>query len=223
MHKYIFILALFFILSFPVMANMDYIGEKPVTEHKQPNKQIENQNQAEIKNHGEGTQIHQGTPEQETTVMETPKEGTREAGQNRNEEAVLHMSAVATQVQQLLQVRTEGGIGKQVRQIAREQNQAQTQIQTQLNNLDSKNQLLRLLTGTDFGAVKNLQVQIEQNQLRIKQLQELQSQLTNSGDITLVQTAIQTLTDQNTALQDKINLEEQSFSVFGWLFKLLAK
>ena len=223
MKKYIIVLALFFILLLPVMAKADNGGEKPVTEYKQPSKQIENQNQAEIKNHGEGTQTHQGIPEQETTVIETQKEGTKEAGQNRNEEAVLHMSAVATQVQQLLQVRTEGGIGKQVRQIAREQNQAQTQIQTQLNKLNSKNQLLRLLTGTDFGAVKNLQTQMEQNQLRIKQLQELQTKLTNQNDITLIQATIQALTDQNTALQDKVNTEEQSVSLFGWLFKLLAR
>ncbi len=221
MKKYIIVLALFFILSLPVIAKADNTGEKPEIEQEQSGRQIQNQNQAETENRGEDSQIHKQLQEQEVT--ETPKEGTKEAGQNRNEEAVIHMSTVATQVQQLQQIGVEGGIGDQVRQIAQEQNQAQTQIQDQLNKLNSKNQLLRLLTGTDFGAVKNLQTQMEQNQLRIKQLQELQTRLTNQSDIDLIQATIQALTDQNTALQDKVNTEEQSVSLFGWLFKLLAR
>jgi uncharacterized protein YeeX (DUF496 family) len=80
-----------------------------------------------------------------------------------------------------------------------------------------------MLIGSDYQALKNVQKQIEQNQLRIQQLEQLQNQLTNQSDIAIVQETIQALTEQNISLQDRINLEEQSGSLFGWLFKLLSK
>jgi len=179
--------------------------------------QVQNQNQVKTQNKGENSQTQVNTREQENL-----QEGTTTGSQNRNQNAVENMSEVATQVQQSLQIRTTGNIGEQVRTIAQEQNQAQTQIWEQLNKLDSKGKLARLLTGTDFVAVKNLKQQLEQNQLRIKQLTQLQSQLTKQEDMTAVQETIQALVQENTSLQDRITAEDQTKSLFGWLFKLFA-
>ncbi len=172
-----------------------------------------NEIQNQIQNQGEEQQI-------QTQEQESLENATGEGSQNRNQNAIQNMSEVAKQVQQLLQVRTTGGIGEQVRQIAQEQNQAQTQIQEQLNKLDSKGKFSRFLTGTNFGAIKNLKVQLEQNQLRIKKLEQLQNQLSNGGDITTVQETIQALIAENTLLQERIVTEEQTKSLFGWLVKL---
>lgn len=179
--------------------------------------QVQNQNQVKTQNQGEDSQLQVNTQEQENL-----EEGVGTGSQNRSQNAVQNMSEVSTQVQQLLQLRTSGGIGEQVRTIAQAQNQAQAQIQEQLNKLDSKGKVARLLTGTDYGAVKNLKQQFEQNQLRIKQLEQLQNQLTNQGDITAVQETIQALIQENTSLQDRITAEEQTKSLFGWLFKLFS-
>lgn len=143
--------------------------------------------------------------------------------QTRNQNAIENMSEVAKQVQLLLQTRTSGGIGEQVRLIAQEQNQAQTQIQDQINKLNSKGKLARFLTGTNYGATKNLKQQLEQNQLRIEQLEQLQNQLSNQGDIAMVQETIQALIQENTSLQELITAEEKTFGLFGWLFKFFAK
>ena len=180
--------------------------------------QVQNQNQINTQNQGENSQLQVGTQEQEGL-----SEGQEEGSQNRNQNAVENMSEVAKQVQQLLQVRTEGGIGQRVRQIAQEQNQAQTQIQEQLNKLESKGKLARILTGTDYGAIKNLKAQLEQNQLRIRQLEQLKTQLLNQGDITMVQATIEALVQQNTSLQEQITAEEGTKSLFGWLFRFFAK
>ena len=160
--------------------------------------QVQNQNQVITQDQGEGLQI-------------------------RNQTAIENMSTVAAQVQQLLQVRTTGGIGEQVRLIAQEQNQAQTQIQNQLNKLESKGKMARFLSGTDYGAVKNLKAQLVQNQVRIDQLTELQNQLVNQGDITMVQETIQALIAENTSLQERITSEEGTKSMFGWLFRFFAR
>ena len=179
--------------------------------------QVQNQNQVNTQNQGDDSQLQVRTQEQES-LGDRQGEGL----QNRNQNAVESMSEVAKQVQQLLQARTEGGIGQQVRQIAQEQNQAQAQIQEQLYKLESKGKLARLLTGTDYKAVKNLKAQLVQNQLRIKQLEQLITQLSNQGDITTVQATIVALVKQNTALQEQITAEEGTKSLFGWLFRFFA-
>ena len=181
-------------------------------------KQVQNQNQVQTQNQGEDSRIQVSTQEQESLG-----EGQGEGLQIRNQNAVKNMSTVAQQVQQLLQVQTTGGIGEQVRQIAQEQHQAQTQIQEQLNKLESKGKLAKLITGTNYGAVKNLKVQLVQNQLRIEQLTQLQNQLANWGDATAVQETIQALTQENTSLQERITAEEQTKSMFGWLFRFFAQ
>ncbi|MFH1832775.1 MAG: hypothetical protein ABH816_01220 [Candidatus Levyibacteriota bacterium] len=180
--------------------------------------QVKNQNQVQTQNQGEDKQIQTQNQEQESLG-----DGQGEGLQNRNQKAVQSMSMVAQKAQELLQIRTTGGIGEQVKQIAQEQNQAQTQIQAEFKKVESRGKLLKLLIGSDYQALKNMQKQMEQNQLRIQQLEQLQNQLTNQGDIIMVQETIQALTEQNTALQDSVNLEEQSGSLLGWLFKLLVK
>jgi len=180
--------------------------------------QVQNQNQIKTKNEGADSQLQIENQEQENL-----EESSESGSQNRNQNAVQNMSEVAAQVQQLLQIRTTRGIGEQVRQVAQAQNQAQTQIQEQINKLDSKGKLARIITGTDYGAVKNLKQQLGQNQLRIRQLEQLQNQLTNQGDITAVQEAVQALIRENTSIQDRIMIEEQAKSLFGWFFKLFIR
>jgi len=188
------------------------LSASPTTIQGQNRNQLNNQNQSE------DSQLPVNNQEEKNL-----DQGQGEGLQKRSQNALQHMSEVAKQVQQLLQVRTEGGIGEQVRQIAHEQNQAQSRIQEQLNKLESKGKLAKFLTGTDYGAVKNLKKQLEQNQLRIKQLEQLQNQLTNQGNITMVQETIKALIAQNTALQERITTEEQSRNMFGWLFRFFIR
>lgn len=231
MKKLISILSLFavFVLVVPVFAANNGAGAKNTNSGQQVQQQtgislsptgnqVKNQNEVNTQNQGGDTQLQVNTQEEENL-----ENGQGEGLQTRNQTAVDNMSEVAKQVQLLLQTRASGGIGEQVRQIARAQNQAQTQIQEQLNKLESKSKLARFLTGTDYGAIKNLLRQLEQNQLRIEQLEQLQNQLSNQGDITMVQETIQALIQENTSLQELIAAEEKTFGLFGWLFKFFAR
>jgi len=87
----------------------------------------------------------------------------------------------------------------------------------------SKGQFARLLTGTDYGAVKNLKAQLEQNQIRIELLTQLQTKLFNQGEITMVQETVQAMIGENMSLQQRIAVEEQTKSMFGWLFRFFAR
>jgi hypothetical protein len=183
--------------------------------------QVQNKNQVQTRNEGEDSLLQVNTQEQES---QGTGQGVPKSVSLRSEIAIQHMSRVAQKVEEILTMQTmQGGIGQQVRQVAQEQKTAQNQIQTELGNVDSRGGLLKSIIGPDYKALKNMQKQMEQNQIRIQEMSQLQNQLTNRGDITQVQEMIQALIDQNTALQDRINLEEQSGSMLGWLFKLLVK
>lgn len=133
------------------------------------------------------------------------------------------MSEVAKQVQGLLETKTQGGIGDQVRLIAREQNQAQIHVEEQLTKLEKRSAFKTALFGPDYKAISNIQAVIEENTLRIEQLQEVMTQLVNQSDKTAVQETIQALEQENVALQDLVDTGEQTRSMFGWLMRLFAK
>ena len=213
MKKLLYILPLFFLIGFPVLAKAE-TG-------------VKNQNQIQTQNQGEGQQIQQQTQEmeeQETKDEDTEDDGQRGEGlQNRNPKALENMSVVSRKVQELLQTKSTGGIGEQVREIAREQNQAQIQIQDGLEKIGNRKGFVKNLFGPDYKAIKNLNKQMEQNQLRIEMLQQLVNQVENQADETQIQEAILALTEQNTALQEQIQSEEKIGSLFGWLLKLFAK
>lgn len=181
--------------------------------------QVQNQNQVQTQNQGEDQQLQITTREQEN--LQT---GQSKSVNPRSENARQHMSIVAQEVENLLTTGSRmGGIGQQVREVAQQQKQAQTQIQQQLGKLESRQGLMKKLFGTDYKAIKNLNQQVERSRLRIQQLQELEPQLANQIDQTRIAQVIQALTEQNTALQEQVQAEEQTASLLGWLFKLLAR
>ena len=225
MRKLVLIISLFIIsgLVLPIFAANNSAGAQNTNSGQQvkvspspTGSQVRNQNEVNTQNQGEDSQLQVNTQEEENL-------GEGEGLQTRSQTAIENMSKVAEQVQLLLQTRISGGIGEQVRMIAQEQNQAQTQIRNWVNKLNSKSKLARFLTGSDYGAIKNLMQQLEQNRLRIQQLEQLQNQLSNQGDITMVQETIQALIQENTSLQELITAEEKTFGLFGWLFKFFAR
>ncbi|KKQ43150.1 MAG: hypothetical protein US62_C0053G0001 [Candidatus Woesebacteria bacterium GW2011_GWA1_37_8] len=144
--------------------------------------------------------------------------------QTQNQGEGIQLMVATQQMQRLMDM--EGlneEVGNKVRTLAQEQVQAQTQIQTQLNKLETKSNFMKKLFGPDFGAIKNLNQQMEQNKLRIQQLQQLQNQVSNQADKTQLQEAIQTLLNQNTSLQEQIRAEEKVGSLFGWFVKLFYR
>jgi len=89
--------------------------------------------------------------------------------------------------------------------------------------METKSKFAKGLFGPDYKAIENLKAHIERNMLRIQALSKLQNQITNKADETALETAIQALIDQNTRLEERINAEEGTGSLFGWLVKLFSK
>jgi hypothetical protein len=230
--KILLVLPLALIFAFPVAAknesNAQNVGSSQQEQQSQRVQQVtmspspmesgvQNQNQVNTQNMGEEKQLQIVTQEQEN--LEEKGEGL----QTSNQAAIQNMNIVAQKVQELLQTRTSGGIGDQVRQVAQEQNQAQNQIQEQVNKIEVRKDFLKILIGSDFRAIKNLERLLEQNRLRIQKLEQLQNQLVNKAELTTVQETIQALVQENTSLQELIDTEGKTASLFGWLFRLFAR
>ena len=216
------VLPLFLIIASPAVAKNETSSQNTGSSQQinaspsSTGSSVQNKNQVSTQNQGENTQLQVTTQEEENS-------GDGEGLQTRNQAAIQNMSIVAQKVQEMLQVRTTGGIGEQVRQIAQEQNQAQTQIQEHLNKINTRKGVLKFLLGPDYKALGNLERQLEQNQLRVQQLEQLQNQLSNQAEITTVKEAIQALIQENTSLLELINSEGQTRSLFGWLFRMFAQ
>jgi hypothetical protein len=175
-------------------------------------------NEVKTKNAGEENELQVRTAEK----LEAKENATRSG--NRSEVARQNMSEVAKQVESLLDIKDDGtGLGSQVREIAREQNQAQEKIKGELDKLDSRGRFMKTLFGADPEAIENLRQQMEQNRVRIQQLQELKTQTQNQADENQMQETIKVMIDQNTALADQIQTEEQTKGLFSWLARWFAQ
>jgi len=171
------------------------------------------QNAVQTKNQGEDSQLQVSMEEKLGTEVENSMD-------TRSENALQNMSEVAKQVQGMLEIKTTGGIGDQVREVAREQNQAQEKIQEHVMKMETKNQMLKKLFGPDYKSLSALNQLIAENTVRIEQLQELLTQVQNYADRTQIEATIQSIISQNTALNTLVSEEAQTRSMFGWLLRL---
>ena len=175
-------------------------------------KQVENR--IRVENEGENTKISTETKQQDSTSSSytlTPI---------RSQQARDNMSEVANRVEEMLNARIENqGIGEQVREIAKVQNQAQERIDSQLQKIEKRTGLMKRIIGPDFKAIKSMEQLMVENQERINELGSLSSQLDDEESLE-IEEMISSLEEQNLSLEERIAQETQSTGLLGWLFKL---
>jgi hypothetical protein len=170
--------------------------------------QVQNQNSVQTQNQGEDQQLNIKTQESEQ-LNQTIDES---------------LTKVSDQVHELIEtVGAKGGIGQQVKVIAQSQIKLQDEIKLNLGELNSRGTLTKLLVGSDKKLIRSTEQKIEQNQLMIQQLEQLKLQTKNTSDLQQLQETIDLMTYQNTSLQDKVNKENKSNGLFGWLVNLFNK
>lgn len=167
---------------------------------------VRNQNQVQTQNAGEDQQLQVTTQEKENL------------GWQQSES---RQSEVAKAVQILLQAADRsGGIGPQIREIAQAQNDSQERAEANLPLVRRQNKILGLVLGPNRQSFKAVEKELTQTEARIRQLQQIQTQVANQGAQQQIKEAIQTLESQKTALQETLKEEESGFSLLWWLIKL---
>jgi chromosome segregation ATPase len=144
--------------------------------------------------------------------------------QVQNQGLETQLQTATKEVEQLMSMDKLGEeVGEQVKQMAKEQKTAQGSIGEDLAKLNARKGVLKALFGPDHAAVQNLQKEISRNQMRINILEKIQAQVKNQADQTQLKVATQALVEQNTALQQKVQAEEQTKSLFGWMIRMFQK
>lgn len=164
-----------------------------------------------------------GSVNQVQNQVQTQNQGEDTALQVKTEEALTDQHGVSSAVQSLLAMPDrKGGIGSEVRTIAQAQQQDQLTLDKQLAEFNSRPSFMNKLFGADKETLKELKRIQEQNQLRIKNLEQLRTQTTNQGELDQLELAIEAMVAQNTSLADQIGAAEAHPGIFGWIFRLFG-
>ena len=150
---------------------------------------------------------------------------TQNAGEEQNlqvsSQVHVYLNSAEQKAQGLSEMKGYGKTTDEIREIGKGQVDAQDTIRQGVEKLNSRSKGLKLLIGCDRQALGELKSELAQNQLRVQALEEIKTQVYNQADSTQIQETVEALVEQNTALQEMIENEESTFSLFGWLVKLL--
>jgi hypothetical protein len=131
--------------------------------------------------------------------------------QNRVREAVHSLLAMEDLV---------GGIGSQVREIARNfNNSVQATIRAE-ERIQRRNALQRFFAGGDNEAAEEIEERVNQNRERIEQLKQLREECDCGSEVKeLMREQIQNIEQEQTRLVGLAQKEKASKGLFGWLWK----
>jgi len=133
-------------------------------------------------------------------------------------------SRVANSVMEMLQVADRnGGIGQQIREVAQNQQMEMTQTEEVLNDIRNRGQFKKFLFGPDYKKVGDAEALLVRHEERLTQLKQLQVQITNEIDKTMLELRIMEMEQVKLEMQKEVTDSEKGFSLFGWLNKMIFK
>lgn len=161
--------------------------------------------------------------EKSKALREEAKNKKEKASQLKSKAANEHRSAVANFVQELLDVADRqvlGGIGEQVREIARQQNASEDKVTLDLEKVKNKNKIRKFLFGTDFKKTKEIKKEMQEAQKRLRELARVKGDIDNSSDKAVIEEQIKNFQENINSVLSEVEAEEGKFSLFGWVKKM---
>jgi hypothetical protein len=134
--------------------------------------------------------------------------------------AEAHRSAVATFVKSLLEVADrEGGIGKEVREVAQSQQASASTTVAAITKVESKGKWSTFFFGSDYTSLGELRNELVTTQNNIDKLKKLVDKSWYLFDKTELEAQIKTLEDSKVEITAFIDAHEDTFSLLGWAAK----
>lgn len=174
--------------------------------------------QTQTANQGEETQIQVS---QETQTMVDESKSVYEA-ENATAKQSLEGTNIVAQDMIMLSANlhtADADFALQIQDKVKAQTQAMDKISQNIDKIDDRNGFVKFFIGADYGQIKEANLEMDQNRLRIEELNQIQTQVQDSSDATELQNQIRILEYQNTTLQNQTDQLGDGFSLFGWLFK----
>ena len=110
-------------------------------------------------------------------------------------------------------------VGQKLENVAKTYLLSEDKVNKALDIVATRTSIAKFFIGPNYNELQTVQTQIEQNQTRIQEMNQIHTQIQNETDQTELKVAIQTLEAQNTTLQEQLDDEEAGFSLFGWLIR----
>lgn len=168
------------------------------------------QQQAQTANRGETTQLQNGERQQARAP------GNSDLAERRR-------SRVADAVREMLQVADRsGGIGQQVRDIARAQIQGHEGLEANLERIRGRSGLARFFFGPNYGEINSAQRALETNREQVRELNRAQGQVVDQGEAQELAQQIRVLEEVNLEIEGSLEGERKGFSLFGWIFRAFS-
>lgn len=161
-------------------------------------------------------------------LSETPENASSSIDEGMNDQNGLtaeeHRSTVASFVKSLLRVADrEDGIGDQVREVAKSQNDSATTTAEAIDKVKSKGGISTFFFGSDYKNLGALRSEISKTQNNIDQLKNALTKVTNATDKAELSIQIKALEDSQVKVSAFVDAHENTFSMFGWLVRMFSK
>ncbi|RLC38136.1 hypothetical protein DRH27_02990 [Candidatus Falkowbacteria bacterium] len=141
-----------------------------------------------------------------------------------NDKPLTRRSRVANAVQEMFGVADRiGGIGEQVRIIARIQNQNQEQIESGLDAVKNRGKLKKFFFGPDYKRLSTVEEKLANHSEKLAELKALLGQIASEEDKTILEAQIKVMEQAAVEIQKEASSEKKGFSLFGWLNQMLSK
>jgi hypothetical protein len=185
--------------------------------------QNQNQTQAQTNNPDVGTM----TQEQIRTELQTELQKSQSAYVPTQQKTQTRLGAVSQVVENLVTLASRlytqnQSLSVQIRTTAQEQIRSEDKINQSLDKAESRTEFAKFFIGPNYKQLKTVKQEMEQNRLRVQQLNQIMSQIANTSDQTELASQIKILEAQNTNLEEQLNQDTKGFSLFGWLSKIIS-
>lgn len=135
-----------------------------------------------------------------------------------------HRSAVANFVQSLLKVADrEGGIGKEVREVAKSQNDSATTTVSAMKKVEERGSVRKFFFGSDYKNLGVIRSELATTTQNIAKLKLTIDKVVVEADRIELNTQVQNLESQLARINTYLKAHEDTFSLFGWFNKIINK
>lgn len=135
-----------------------------------------------------------------------------------------HQSAVSAQVQALLDVASRsGGIGLEVREIAQAVASSSEEVEVAKKEVEDRPAWMEVLIGSDYKNLGKLRSELATTQSAISRLSAARDRSMDATVKATLDAQISAFSADASSTEAFVSEHEDSFSVFGWFFKLFSR
>jgi len=168
--------------------------------------------------------IREADDEDKDREKDNRASSTKDDDDEDNKISENHRSAVANFVQYLLQVADrEGGVGKEVREIAKSQNDSATTTISAIKKVGDRGSVRKFFFGSDYKNLGVIRSELATTTQNIAKLKIAINKVVSEVDRVELNVQIQNLETELAKINTYLTTKENIFSLFGWFNKLINK